>query len=368
MLFKNGTVLNEDFQFVETDVLVRDGKIVSVEPNTNPGQEEIVDCTGCWVLPGFIDIHTHGAMGYDHTDAHPDAQKIISEYLTKNGVTTYFPTMLTQPEEVLSAAVGAIAEAKKSIPQIGGIHLEGPYFCERYKGAQNPAFLKNPDIAEFGRIQEAAGGLVRLISLAPELPGACEFIKQVTPDVRVSIGHTDADYDLANAAIQAGATNLTHTYNAMRPLHHRTPNAIGAAIDGGCFCECICDGLHVHPSMIRLLYHAVGAEKMVLVSDSLRSCGMADGIYDSGGLTIVVQGKSAKLTDGTIAGSGVTLYDCVKNVISFGIPAEDAIRMATLTPAEAVGMDDTIGSIKPGKRAKLLITTPELEIKKVILT
>ncbi len=366
MLLKNARILNENFKLQNGDLRIEEEQIFEIGESLSPkAGEEISDCGGAYLLPGFVDLHTHGAMGYDHTDAEPEAEEIISHYLTRQGVTTYLPTLITHSEKQMKAAAEVIAEAAKTIPQIGGIYSEGPFFSEKYKGAQNPAYLRNPDVREFARLQEAADGLIRIISLAPELSGACEFIRTVTPRVRVSMGHTDADYNQACTAIQAGASELTHTYNAMRPLHHRTPNTIGAAIDSSCFCECICDGLHVHPAMIRLLYHAVGADRMVLISDSMRACGMPDGKYDLGGQEVFVKEHSARLSDGTIAGSCVNLTYCVKKSVSFGIPFEDAVKMASLTPARAAGIEKNIGSIQKGKYANLILCGSDLDPKQV---
>lgn len=369
MLLKNAIILDEDFKLVPGDLRIEGERIFEIGEalSKKHAEEEVYDCEGAYLIPGFVDLHTHGAMGYDHTDAEPEAEEIISHYLTRQGVTTYLPTLITQSEKQMTKAAEVIFEAAKKIPQIGGIYSEGPFFSEKYKGAQNPAYLRNPDPAEFERLQNAAGGMIRIISLAPELPGACEFIRAVTPGVRVSMGHTDADYETAKAAIEAGAGELTHTYNAMRPLHHRTPNTIGAAIDSDCFCECICDGLHVHPAMIRLLYHAVGADRMVLISDSMRACGMPDGKYDLGGQEVFVREHSARLSDGTIAGSCVNLAYCAKKALSFGIPLPDAVKMASLTPARAAGLEKTVGSIQRGKFANLILCDGSLEPKQVWL-
>ena len=366
MLLKNAKILDENFKLQNGDLRIEGERIFEIGASLSPknGEEEL-DCGGAYLLPGFVDLHTHGAMGYDHTDAEPEAEEIISHYLTRQGVTTYLPTLITQSEKQMTAAAEVIAQSAKTIPQIGGIYSEGPFFSEKYKGAQNPAYLRNPNVREFARLQEAADGFIRIISLAPELSGACEFIQTVTPKVRVSMGHTDADYNQACAAIQAGASELTHTYNAMRPLHHRNPNTIGAAIDSDCFCECICDGLHVHPAMIRLLYHAVGADRMVLISDSMRACGMPDGKYDLGGQEVFVKEHSARLSDGTIAGSCVNLAYCVKKAVSFGIPLEDAVKMASLTPARAAGIEKDLGSIQKGKYANLILCGSDLEPKQV---
>lgn len=243
----------------------------------------------------------------------------IAGFMAKNGVTTFLPTIMTQSKKALSDAAANIADVRKNGTggaKIGGIYMEGPYFSVKYKGAQNEEFIRDPDVAEFDEINACSGGLIRIVSIAPERAGSEKFIKKVSDKCRVSIGHTDADYDTAARAIELGASNLTHTYNAMRGLHHRSPNAIGAAIDSGITCECISDGMHVHPAMVRLLYNSVGRERLVLVSDSLRATGMPDGEYELGGQMTYVKDAMATLADGTIAGSTATLFGCVKKLWS----------------------------------------------------
>lgn len=248
-----------------------------------------------------------------------------------------------------------------------GIHMEGPYFSSKFKGAQNEAHLRLPDLKEFRRLNEACGFMLRRISIAPELTGAMEFIREVSREVSVSIGHTDADYDTARKAITAGADSMTHTFNAMRPLLHRQPNAVGAALEQELFCEFIGDGFHIAPTVLTLMYRILGDRRMLFVSDSIRACGMTDGLYELGGLPVTVKDGKARLSDGTIAGSTVTLMDCAQNAIAYGIPPESAFRMCSLTPAKAARIDSRCGSITPGKRADLLILRRDFSLKQVIL-
>ncbi len=366
MLLKNGTVLCDDFEFKNIDISVKDSKI-SFENTEN---DEIIDCTDCYVVPGLIDVHTHGALGYESTDNSREAIEIFSRYMAENGVTTYLPTFATvSHDELMSAAknIKDVIENGSTGANIGGIHMEGPYFNEKYKGAQDPKNLRLPDPDEFDEINAASGNMVKLIAIAPELEGAFEFIKAKKDVVTISIGHTDSDYETAMHAIELGATELTHSFNGMRGFHHRNPNAIGAALDSKIYCEAICDGIHLSPSAIRLIYNMVGNDKMVMVSDSIRCAGLPDGETLSGGLTVYIKDGQARLADGTIAGSTAKLFDGVKNVIKFGIKIEHAFKMATINPAKAVKIDDVTGSIAEGKRADLLVLDKDLNLKKVIV-
>lgn len=361
MKFKNLAVYNEDFKFVKGDICVENG----VFSDSSDG--EVLDCEGLMMIPGLVDVHTHGAIGYEAKDGTLEALEALSRFEGEHGTTAFLPTTATQSTEELMIAAKKVAEAKSKVSgaKIAGMHLEGPYFSMKYKGAQNPEYIRNPDVEEFRKINAASGGLVRLISIAPENEGAEEFVKAVKNEVKVAAGHTDADYDIMVKAIEWGVTQLTHSFNAMRGLHHRNPGALGAAIDGEVMCECISDGMHIHPAMVRLLYKAVGAERLVLVSDSVRPAYLPDGEYDSCGLKVIVKDGKATLEDGTIAGSSSTLFDCLKSAVKFGIPTEDAVRAATYNPAKAVGIDGEYGVIKKGRAADFLLITPDFELKAV---
>ena len=365
MIFKNVTALGEDFKFAARDVAVENGHFAK----ETAGEE--VDCKGMFIFPGLVDIHTHGAAGCDNMDANYDAINTISDFMAKNGVTTYLPTLITQSKENMKAAAENIKKAKAAGvcgAKIGGIYMEGPYFSVKYKGAQNEEYIRNPNAAEFFEINDASGGLIRVVSIAPEKESSEEFIKEVSKSVRVAMGHTDADYETAVGAINAGVSHLTHTYNAMRGLHHRNPNAIGAALDSDITCECISDGVHIHPAMVRLLYKAVGKERLVLVSDSLRSAGMPDGEYDLGGQCTIVKNGQATLADGTIAGSSATLFGCVKKAVEFGLPLEDAVRAASFNPAKAAGIETVAGVIADGRSADFLLVDKNLNLKAVYIS
>ena len=363
MKFKNVTLFGENFKFNSADVCVQNG----VFADFCDGEE--IDCGGLMMIPGLVDVHTHGAVGATADDGEFDALDKISKFEAEHGITTFLPTLSTQSYEQLTASAECIRRAKPEMTgaKIGGIHMEGPYFSLKYKGAQDPKNIRCPDAEEFFKINKSADGLVKLISIAPENEGAEEFVKAVKDSVKVAVGHTDADYETMVNAIGWGVTQLTHTYNAMRGLHHRNPGAIGAAIEGNVYCELICDGMHIHPVMVRLLYKAIGAERLVLISDSVRPAYLPDGVYDSCGLKVFVKDGKATLEDGTIAGSSSTLFDCLKKAIEFGIPVEDAVRAATYNPAKAVGIEGECGVIKKGRKADFLLVDDKFDLKAVYI-
>lgn len=366
MIFKNATVLNADFRFVRTDLTVENGVIAAVGKTDAPGR----DLGGDYVIPGLVDIHTHGAMGSDHLDGTPQATAAIRSFMAAHGTTSLLATLMTQSRETMVQAAANVAACagQGAGAHIRGIYAEGPFFSEAYRGAQHPQYLCDPDPALVLQLQEASGGRVRILSLAPERAGAVELIRRF-PKIRFFIGHTDADYAQAKAAIAAGACGLTHTFNGMRGLHHRSPNALGAALESdGVYCECICDGFHVHPAVVGLLYRLVGRERFAVISDSLRPAGLPDGEYTSGGQPITVREGHAFLHDGTIAGSSTYLLEEVRNLVRWGImPLEDAVYAASAVPAKAAGLFDRIGSIAPGKAADLLILSPELALKETLI-
>ena len=363
MIFKNVSLYGEDFKFSVADVCVNNGVFA------DDAEGEMIDCDGLMMIPGLVDIHTHGAIGYECKNPDVEVLKVLSKFEAEHGVTAFLPTTATQSIEELKCVAATVSESKNLVEgaKIGGMHMEGPYFSMKYKGAQNPEYIKNPDAKEFLEIYESSDGIVKLISIAPENEGAEEFVKAVKDKVKISAGHTDADYETMVNAIDWGVTQLTHSFNAMRGLHHRNPGAIGAAIDSDIFCELISDGMHVHPAMVRLFYKAVGAERLVLISDSVSSAYLPDGVYESIGVKIYVKNGKATLEDGTIAGSSSTLYDCFRSAVRFGIPLEDAVRAATYNPAKAVGIENEYGIIKKGRAADFLLIDRELNLRAVYI-
>ena len=371
MFYRNARIFGADFTFHEGAFEVADGKFGVVLPDAEPAGA--VDLHGATVIPGLIDIHSHGNSGVDFSDGDYKGLEKMAAYYASVGVTSFVPASMTLPYALLETAfanIGKLAEkAPKGLSVPRGIHMEGPYFSYSKRGAQNANYLKDPDIEDFRALQAACGNMIRIVDVAPELPGAIEFVEQAKELCTVSVAHTDSDYNHAKAAFDAGATHLTHLFNAMPGIHHRSPGVIPAAVENkNVRAELICDGLHVHPASVRLAFAMFGGARMILVSDSGRCCGMEDGSkFDLGGQEACLKDGVARLPDGTIACSAIHLYDAMVNAIRFGIPEEDAIRAATYNPACAIGADRVVGSIEPGKQADFLICNSDFTQRRVFL-
>ena len=369
MKFKNAMIFTEKGIFEKGGFEVEDGKFIHV---LTADETDALDLEGAYVIPGLIDVHTHGNSNEDFSDGNYEGLVKMAKYYGSCGVTSFAPASMTLPYETLAKAFGtarAFVDAKlPGMAVLRGIQMEGPFFAEKKKGAQNGEYLRNPDFEAFKKLYEDCGGLITIVDVAPELPGSVEFIEKASELCTVSIAHSDAGYEEARAGVDAGVTHLTHTFNAMSPIHHRKPGAIAAAAENEkVSAELICDGLHVHPAAVRLVFRLFGADRVVLISDSLRCCGMPNGEYELGGQAVFMEDGLARLADGTIAGSAIDLFEILRRAVSFGIPKEDAILAATRNPARQIGCLDKVGTIADGKIADFVICDSDLNRKAVYI-
>ena len=368
MLLKNAKILTDSFTWCHGDLRICNGRITEIGTDLAP-EAEVIDCEGAMMVPGYVDIHNHGAAHCDF--AHPDAEGLVRalRYAARQGVTTVLPTTETQPLESIDRALDIVRDYLKD-PQddaawVPGVHMEGPFFSKEKRGAQPLPWLINPNEALFE--QWNCDGLVRLIAVAPELPNAMDFIRSVSRKCAVAVGHTTADYETTCAAFAAGATDATHLYNGMVGASHRAPGTVGAVWDTpNVYGELICDGKHVHPAIIRATFRLMG-ERIAMISDNLDITGEPEGTqtYNICGERTTIRNGRAELDDGTIAGCCVPLSECVRRAISFGVTPEEVFRAATLNPARVVGIDNETGSLTVGKRADILLLNADYTPQRV---
>lgn len=331
------------------------------------GEEVALD--GCLLIPGLTDLHFHGCRGADFSDGDAEGLRTMAEYELSRGVTQICPAGMTLDRPQLVKICRMAAEHRKAAApgaELVGVNLEGPFLSEAKKGAQNGAWLRDPDAELLAELLAESDGLVKLVSVAPELPGALDFIRSVKDRVRVSVAHTACTYDQAMAAFDAGAKQVTHLFNGMNAFAHREPGPVGAAADSDCMVELICDGIHIHPAMVRATFKLFGADRVILISDTMRAAGMPDGQYTLGGQDVAVRGARATLADGTLAGSVTDLMKCMKTAVSFGIPLWDAVKAAAWNPARALGIDSWAGSLEPGKAANIAVLNADLSLRAVL--
>jgi N-acetylglucosamine-6-phosphate deacetylase len=365
-----GNLILEDRLVKNGLVVIKDGLIEEVlekEEGVNLSEFELHDFSGRWVSPGLIDVHLHGALGCETMDGEVESLRKMAEHQAKCGVTAFFPTTLTASREKIIKAIEAVVKAsKEDLPsEIAGIHLEGPFVSLKRKGAQDPKYVREITAEEIEEYKEKLGSLPTIITLASEVGENLKFIpRMVDMGWVVSLGHSDATYEEGLKAFAAGATHATHLFNAWREFHHREPGGIGAALDADKVCvELIADGVHVHPSFIRLAIYRKGPHRVCLITDSLKESGLPDGVYDWGELQVVLKGNEIRLKDsGVLAGSVLHLNYGVRNVLNWtGLPVPDVVRQASLTPAENVGLAKEMGSLKKGKKANLAIFDENFE-------
>lgn len=424
MLIRNALVYTENHRFEKRDLRIVGDRIdgseadwitgspeAPEEENRDAAAEEGIDAEGLYALPGLVDIHLHGAAGFDLFDADPASIRRIAVFEAQNGITAFCPAAMTCGEEKLKEILDAAAEygrtvetaasgtgtetgAPEELPAASllGVRLEGPFLSPLKAGAQDPKYIRRGDTVFFREIQERCGGMIRVLDTAPEEPGNLEMILELSEEVRISVAHTAADYDTAVEAFRAGARQLTHLYNAMPGIHHRAPGPVIAALDmnagaaasqdqnAGVSAELIADGIHVHPAMVRFTFRNFGPGNMILISDSMRACGLPAGQYELGGQAVTVleepagvsgsKKKKAVLTDHpeTLAGSVATLYDCLRcAVLEMGIPLPYAVRAASENPARALGVYGDYGTLSAGAFADIILADKDLNIRAVIL-
>ncbi len=366
MIIKNGNVVLESGE-VKKDIRTENGKIAEIADNIEKSGEEVYDASGMTVLAGFIDSHTHGAAGHIYSDTVSDINKITAFEVTE-GVTTVAATMISSTVKNLTTQINHLMpyiESGTVGAKIGGIHSEGPFINPLKKGAMNPENMVPPSVDDFKRLYDVCRGHLKIMTLAPELSGAADVIKEaVKCGVNISAGHTDASYDEMKRGIDAGVTRMTHTFNACRALNHREPGVLGAALtDERVSCEVICDFKHLHPAAVELIYKAKGAKGFTAISDSEFGAGLASGRLEIDGLVRIIKDGLIWLEDGkTIAGSARSIYAAFVNLLSLGVPMHEVSMMVSLNPAKALGIDKETGSIETGKWADLVVVDKELKV------
>ncbi|MDD3655947.1 MAG: N-acetylglucosamine-6-phosphate deacetylase [Atribacterota bacterium] len=370
----NGTIFTP-FQSFEGHIMIEKGKIISVTPikdstkdSSSFGQAEILEARNKYIMPGFIDLHVHGGDGADVMDGEYGAIKKIAANHCHYGTTAFLPTTLTMSKDDIIKSLQSIGEARlkgTGAAEILGIHLEGPYINPEKKGAQNKEDIIQLSKEEFLAFNQASGNLIRLVTLAPEMPGALDFIPWLCEqDIIASAGHTNATYEEMQDALQSGLNHVTHLFNAMRGLHHREPGIVGAALsDSRITVEVIADGIHIHPIILKIIHQMKGSNKIVLITDAIRATGLPEGTYDLGGQKVIVAKEQARLQDGTLAGSVLTMNKAVQNIVTKAdIPLGEAIQMASYNPAKCLGINNKKGSLEPGKDADIVILNKNFEV------
>jgi N-acetylglucosamine-6-phosphate deacetylase len=369
MLLSNARICSSEFEIVDADLAIGDGRIRQVLPRGSG--EGGLDLSGLLVLPGFIDQHVHGCAGADTCDDNPEALKIMSAYLASQGVTSFCAATMTIPfsriEKILENA-RLFQTMDFAGASLAGVHLEGPYLSAGRSGVQNPDFIRKPDFEEFKLLIDRFPGLVRIVDVAPETVGASEFIRKASALCTVSLSHSVADYERARESFSEGITQVTHLFNAMTCINHRAPGAAVAVFDDSQVkAEIICDGLHVHPAVLRMAFSLLGENRTVIISDAMRAAGRPDGEYLLGDQTIRVMNGRTYFGDGRMAGSTTSIHKEIKNLLSYGIPFGQVIRSATINPAVQIGMDSETGSIAEGKYADLTVVDTEMNIRRVFV-
>ncbi|MDD3999439.1 MAG: N-acetylglucosamine-6-phosphate deacetylase [Bacilli bacterium] len=355
-LYQNALIF-ENGEFIQKDMLVQAGKIEKIATNLSCNCETF-DLTGKKIIPALIDIHTHGANGYDFNLANLSEMRKIIDFYISHGVGSVFPTVMTDEDEVMKRQLNLVYQLSKEYPQVKGIHLEGPFLSKEYRGAMPEHLLQEASYEKFLEYYQASGEFIKIITVSPEVPGAIDFIKTASQKgLIVSLGHSGADYATAMKAVAAGAKSFTHTLNAMRQLTQHGANIAGAAFLSDNYIEVICDGKHVQPEVVQFLLKVKGLDRFIGVTDSMMAAGLGDGKFRLGVNNVTVIDGDAKITEtGTRAGSTLIADDCLKNFMKFtGLPLTSALKIMTENPAKLLNIYNITGSLEEGKLAEFLI-------------
>ena len=368
----NGTIITGKKRIENSSVYIEHGRITEILPEQGgiPGDWQVIDAEGAYVVPGFIDLHFHGAMGKDTMDAAQSSLCLMSEYCATHGVTSFYPTTWSASQEDIWAAILAVKEYKDEVigARIMGVHIEGPYVNNEYRGAQLPEMIRNPKRAEY--LPWFDSGVVKILTCAPEIEGARELIAEAkTSGVRVSIGHSGANYELVNEAAAWGATQATHIFNGMQGLHHRDPGTVGGVLDNNAIlAQVICDGVHLHPAVVRMIRAVKTSARIALITDSVRGAGLADGEYEHKRQVFSVREGVARTPEGSLSGSTLTLSAAMRNYIEFtGSPLEEALSTITAVPALEMGLAAKKGRVALGYDADLVLLDHHLEVMKTMI-
>lgn len=371
LCIKNAKLFAGKDGFVQGVLRMEEG-LIKTEGAIKDTAGEVVDGAGCYVVPGLVDIHTHGAAGFDFMSVKPESMDSLSLFYASRGVTGIVPTTITSSAEEILEAVRNIRKAVErgtEGAQILGIHLEGPFINKKFKGAHDEGYITIPSVELLEKLVAESGGNVRLITVAPELPGADELLQAFSGrGITFSAGHSSLGYKEALEAFDRGFTHVTHLFNAMPGIHHREPGLTGAALDAGnVTVEIIADGVHVNQAVLRMVTRCKPVEKVVLISDSTMATGLQEGVYDLGGQKIIISGGAARLENGTLAGSTLTVLDAVRNMVQWGLRLEDAITMASTVPAKVIRMGDRKGSLDEGKDADVVLLDEKLNVRMTVV-
>ncbi len=366
LLVKNARVYR-DGKFVVGDVLCEDALIAQIGKDLDAADAKVIDAGGMRLAPGFVDVHTHGAAGVDVNAADEAGLRRIAAFFATQGVTAFNASVLTDTPETTEKCLGAIANVMSDRgrgAQLLGAHLEGPFLAKEYKGAMPEYLLREGDENLLRAYQNKFPGVIRYITVSPEVRGVVDMIGKISHDVVVAIGHSGADYDTSMEAIRRGARCVTHTFNAMRLFHQHQPAIMGAALESDCWCEAICDGRHLHPGTVRMLLKCKGWDKVIAITDSIMAAGLPDGNYKLGVNDVVVKDGDAVLaSNGVRAGSTLTLAQALKNIVKFTErPVQDVLPLMTINPAKALRMDDRKGTLEVGKDADMVLLDDDLNV------